>query len=85
MQLCPKVVKHPVYGELVRIQQLAVNVCEFGAVRQPDQPPTISQAVPTRWRDWGGTNYWGIAAQGPTALYMFLSFSMVSLFFDCTN
>ena len=50
-----------VYGELVGIQKLALNVCEFSAVRQPDQTPRISQAVPTRWWDvGGGTNYWGL-------------------------
>lgn len=76
---------------LGRIQQLALDACEFSAVRQPDLPPRISQAVPTRWQDWGGegTNYWGVAAQkeaqGLTVVHMFLSFLMVSLFFDCTN
>ena len=85
-----------VCGVLIRIQLLALDACEFSAVRQPGLLPRISRAVPTRWRDWGwggegrggvgwgglGTNYWGPA--GLTVLHMFLSFLMVSLFFGCT-
>jgi hypothetical protein len=43
-----------VCGVLVRIRQLAMDACDFSAVRQPDLSPRISQAVPTWWWDWRG-------------------------------
>jgi hypothetical protein len=70
-----------VYGELVGIQKLALNVCEFSAVRQSDQPPRISQTVPKRWWDVGGYKLLGPSGQGTDCVvYVFVFLDGIIVF-----
>jgi hypothetical protein len=68
---------------LVRIQQLALDACEFSTVRQPDQPSRISQAVLTIWRDGGCGRYKLLGPSGPgtdCVVYVFVFLDGIIVF-----